>query len=1260
MLIACPGCGKRFSDRAPACPFCHRQTPKLASAAASPPAPPPPLALPRFKRGDFIGDRVQVIDVLGEGGFGIVYLVASLDTRSTHALKALRGELLRDGKSRDLFRKEAQIWIDLGPHPNLVQAHWVTEIDGRLYIAMEYVQSKGGRPNSLEGYLQKWPPSVAQALSWAIQFCHGMEHAVSRGVRCHRDIKPANILIGDDDTVRISDFGIAGLVLVPEPAPAVEPAASFGTPSHMSPEQFENAESCDERSDVYSFGVVLYQMAAGGRLPFVPPSPPPGGTPNAWYWHQLRALHQGAAPRALASPLGPVVARCLAKAPADRYLTFAALRTDLEALYRTHAGAEAAAPTSVEETPAELLNRGVSLSALGRYAEALLVFDRALAASPGEWAIWNSRGNALRKLGRVEEALGCFDKATALDALAAAPWHNKGLVYAEAARDEDALACFDRALKLSPRDVDSWTASGVVLGRLERATEQLAAYDRAIELDPRSGLAWFNRGNVLSAAGRAAEALESYDRSLACDPRSVPAWCGKGIVLSEAGRLDEAVAAYDEALGIDPDDARSLYNKGNALVLLTRFAEARACFDRAAQIEPAFPMPWYNRALCDYQLGRPSAATEGLQEFLRRAPNDPHAAEARRLLTRIASGETKKLELAAGARGEWSAEATPAPDLPPVVIPTVAPVASPAPAAVAPPMAPPARSAGLTPRARPKGTVQEWNDRGTAFFDQKRYEQALSCVQKALLLEPRNATALNNLANCYFHLGRRDEVLEANRRAIEAQPNFLACWSNRAAIESLMGLKAEAARSATEIIELCAGSDEAATLDAGRQASRQLDVLRRQGIAPGPRTALGWLALAYDAMARGRPDRALAAFDDGLRSTPRDPALWRWRGVALCELKRYEEALQSFDQGLEHGPADADLWHDKGSAYVQIRLYAEAVEAFDRAIVLDGEHAGAWNDRGKTLAILNRSEEARESLARAVLLAPHHPAPWQNKALLEESLGREADALASYREFLARAQPEMTLQIEHAKARVPVLEARVRAGGGHATATVAPPSPPAPTSPSATNSPTAPTIPVVAVPTGTPSATAFECLQRGEANLNQGQWEKALGWFRQALMHDANAYRAWAGTGEALIELQRWPEAAAHLAKAVALNPGYVVGWQRYAQALDSVGLTVEALAAWDKAIELAPGNLLLWNGRGVTHLRQGGYDDALANFDRALAIDPRYALAKFNKAAVEEKLGRPADAAKSLQQFLALATPNLSAQIQHARRRLQELARPG
>jgi serine/threonine protein kinase len=160
-----------------------------AGAAAPAPAPTAVAPTPRFQRGDFIGGQLQVMEVLGEGGFGIVYLAASQGTGQLLAVKALRSELLRDAHVVEMFRKEARIWIELGRHPFLVKAVWVEEIGGRLYLAMEYVRGRPGEPNSLEGVLRKGPPPLETALAWAIEFCHGMEHAVSRGIRCHRDIK---------------------------------------------------------------------------------------------------------------------------------------------------------------------------------------------------------------------------------------------------------------------------------------------------------------------------------------------------------------------------------------------------------------------------------------------------------------------------------------------------------------------------------------------------------------------------------------------------------------------------------------------------------------------------------------------------------------------------------------------------------------------------------------------------------------------------------------------------------------------------------------------------------------------------------------------------------------------------------------------------------------------------------------------------------------------------------------------------------------
>src|SRR5450756_48533 len=95
-----------------------------------------------YKKGDFIGRKYEVYGILGRGGFGVVYLVYSIDSLGTgqfHALKTFLDEFLSDQDVRKRFHKEASVWVELGRHPYLVHAHFVDEISGRLYIAMEYV-----------------------------------------------------------------------------------------------------------------------------------------------------------------------------------------------------------------------------------------------------------------------------------------------------------------------------------------------------------------------------------------------------------------------------------------------------------------------------------------------------------------------------------------------------------------------------------------------------------------------------------------------------------------------------------------------------------------------------------------------------------------------------------------------------------------------------------------------------------------------------------------------------------------------------------------------------------------------------------------------------------------------------------------------------------------------------------------------------------------------------------------------------------------
>lgn len=166
-----------------------------------------------FKKGDVIGQKYKVIDVLGEGGFGIVYLVFFSSDHPLYALKTFKGEYMTEKTVKDRFHKEARVWIDLDKHPYLVRAHWVDDIFGRLFIAMEWIApSEEGGPNSLEAYLRRSPPDLEQSLKWAIQFCYGMEYAYSKGISAHRDIKPANIMIDHNKMIKISDFGLADVI----------------------------------------------------------------------------------------------------------------------------------------------------------------------------------------------------------------------------------------------------------------------------------------------------------------------------------------------------------------------------------------------------------------------------------------------------------------------------------------------------------------------------------------------------------------------------------------------------------------------------------------------------------------------------------------------------------------------------------------------------------------------------------------------------------------------------------------------------------------------------------------------------------------------------------------------------------------------------------------------------------------------------------------------------------------------------------------
>jgi serine/threonine-protein kinase len=249
------------------------------------------------------GDRLgpyELLAKLGEGGMGEVWKARDTRLDRLVAIKRCKHEF------SDRFLREARAVAALN-HPNICTLHDV----GPDYLVMEYI----------EGAPPRGPLPPSEALPLAIGIASALEAAHSRGIT-HRDLKPANILVTATG-VKLLDFGLASIA---EPAETTQVATALtavgavvGTVAYMSPEQ-ATGQPVDSRSDIFSFGLVLYELLSG-RQAF-------GGRSAI---ETLAAIVRDDPPPVAAPPLlAAVVARCLRKAPADRYQSMTDVRAALE------------------------------------------------------------------------------------------------------------------------------------------------------------------------------------------------------------------------------------------------------------------------------------------------------------------------------------------------------------------------------------------------------------------------------------------------------------------------------------------------------------------------------------------------------------------------------------------------------------------------------------------------------------------------------------------------------------------------------------------------------------------------------------------------------------------------------------------------------------------------------------------------------------------------------------------------------------------
>ena len=283
--------------------------PTGSDAATQTPIPPPtPPLLPSVPGYEILGE-------LGRGGMGVVYQARQLGFNRIVALKMILSGSHACAEERERFHIEAQAVARL-QHPNIVQVHEVGEHEGKPFFSMEFCP--GGE---LDRKLNATPLPPAEAAALVETLAQAVHHAHERGV-VHRDLKPANVLLAEDGTPKITDFGLAKRL---DEAGRTQSGSVLGTPSYMAPEQAGGrSKEIGPATDVYALGAILYGCLTG-RPPFQGPSALDTLT---------QVLTADPVPPRQLQPRTPhdletICLKCLEKQPARRYATAAELADDL-------------------------------------------------------------------------------------------------------------------------------------------------------------------------------------------------------------------------------------------------------------------------------------------------------------------------------------------------------------------------------------------------------------------------------------------------------------------------------------------------------------------------------------------------------------------------------------------------------------------------------------------------------------------------------------------------------------------------------------------------------------------------------------------------------------------------------------------------------------------------------------------------------------------------------------------------------------------
>jgi serine/threonine protein kinase/Tfp pilus assembly protein PilF len=567
----------------------------------------------------------RIIDKLGRGGMGEVYLAEDKRLGRKVAIKFLPAEVATNEHARQRLLREAQTAATLD-HPNICAIYEIGQEGGYSFIVLQYIEGE-----TLAATLKRQLPDLREALAIAAQVADALNEAHARGI-IHRDIKPENIMLTTRRQVKVLDFGLAKLLDNPDTLEhdtetrtmLSTPGMLIGTVPYMSPEQVRG-EVLDCRSDIFSFGIVLYELLSG-RRPFEAKStaevisailttePPP--------MNRSSLGHSGSGEERL-------IRKCLQKDVALRYQVMGDLISDLAQIRREYESGQVS-PVSGDASP-EKRQEPIALPE-GRWRRlrvskpGLVLIALALVVAAAVYTL-SFRISKPTSAPGVKSA-----NPVAYDA------YMRGMVNVSSenpANNQAAIKLFEQAVVADPNFASAYAElsraytinARYVASEAERRKsyeDAEVAVDKALAINPNLAEGYFARGLILWTPYKRfphEQAVQSYKRALELNPNLDEAHHQLGFVYLHIGMLDKGQQEIEKTLAINPGNTLARYRLGVIDMCRAKYAEAFQIFNSTPLEQNPELLAFYtSNAL--FRLGRNEEASALIEQYFKEYSKD--------------------------------------------------------------------------------------------------------------------------------------------------------------------------------------------------------------------------------------------------------------------------------------------------------------------------------------------------------------------------------------------------------------------------------------------------------------------------------------------------------------------------------------------------------------------------------------------------------------------------------------------------------------